>query len=78
MRPLLLSLLTACATAPSLTAADCTTDEVFTTECGGCGPTDACLDPQPVCAPTCDGDFTPCDDEGGVCLDGRCLHNVCG
>ena len=57
---------------------ECTEDETLTTECSSCGPTDACVDPVEVCAPACEGEFTPCDDEGGVCFDGLCLHNVCG
>lgn len=74
--PLLL-LLAACGTATD-DDDTCPEGTTWTTECGGCGPTDACLDPTQVCAPACEGEFTPCDDEGGVCLDGLCLHNVCG
>lgn len=75
-RLILLLLAAACDDDP--TPGTCADDEVRVTECGGCGPVDECLDPAPVCAATCEGDFTPCDDEGGVCVDGACLHNVCG
>lgn len=71
----LAGLLTACSVTEPLVCSD---DQTLTTECSGCGPTDACLDPVEVCAEACDGEFTPCDDDGGVCLDGLCLHNVCG
>lgn len=78
LRFALLSLLVACGGTAPITADDCTTDEVFTSECSECGPTDACIDPVDVCAAACEGDFTPCDDIGGVCMSGACIHNVCG
>lgn len=73
--PLLLAL-AACGTPAD--DGTCPEGTTATTECSGCGPTDACLDPVEVCAVACEGELTPCDDEGGVCLDGLCLHNVCG
>jgi hypothetical protein len=74
----LMLLLAACSGDAGLLPEDCTDDESYRTECSDCGPTDACIDPQPVCAPLCEGDLTPCDEQGGLCLDGACLHNVCG
>lgn len=72
--------LAACGAADSdgLTAEDCSSDEVFTTECAECGPTDGCLESRAVCAPTCMIDLGSCDDQGGMCIGGACLHNVCG
>lgn len=77
LRSALLALLVACGS-PAITADDCTADEVFTTECSACGETDACIDPVSVCAATCEGDFTSCDNIGGLCMRGACVHNVCG
>ena len=68
-------LLLACASDPP--ADGCDEGEVAATQCSDCGPTDECIDPQPVCAPTCDDDGAPCEG-GGFCLDGACLQNVCG
>jgi hypothetical protein len=63
---------------PPPTAEDCGADEIFVTACVACGPTDACLETQDLCVLQCDGDFTPCGDEGGLCVEGACLPAVCG
>ena len=67
-----------CGASEGLTAEDCASDEVFTTECAECGPTDGCLETRAVCASTCTIDLGSCDDQGGTCIDGACLHNLCG
>jgi hypothetical protein len=49
---------------------DCAPNEVFTTQCGECGPADECLGEEPVCAPSCEDGGDSC--EGGRCVDGLC------
>jgi hypothetical protein len=65
-------------TAPKVTAEDCTDAEVFVNACLACGPTDACTERADLCVPVCEGDFTPCGEAEGLCVDGACLPVVCG
>lgn len=53
----------------------CPDGEAFGTQCGLCGPTDACLVVEYGCFPTCTDD---CEQRDAFCLEGLCLTNVCG
>jgi len=60
-----------------LTAADCDSGQIFTTECARCGPTDACERTEDVCANPCEAEGELCE-TSGLCLDGVCTHGLCG
>ena len=53
----------------------CPDGEALGTQCGVCGPTDACLVVEHGCFPTCTDD---CDEMDAFCHQGLCLTNICG
>lgn len=61
----------------AVTAEDCAADQIFTSQCAECGPTDGCLRTEDVCANPCDDADGACEGDG-ICFDGACLHGVCG
>lgn len=59
------------------TTPTCDTGQILTTECAKCGPTDACERTVEVCDDPCEAEGELCGD-GGLCLDGVCMHGICG